>query len=311
MEIILIPNNSNKARRLSFGAFKMFATGLFLLAVITAGIFYSAQQFIEQRTQSLYHELYAERENEWQNKFEQQRVDVDSIRANAQKNLDTLSVKLSTLQAHLLRLDALGAHLVDIADISDIDFNMLEPPGLGGPSAVALQGSLCVGDLLGELRVVSQKVEDHNEKFLAMESIWLDSDIHDQMIPQGNVVNGSWMSSAFGWRTDPMSGKKEFHRGIDLVAKLGTHVLSAADGIVTWSGQYAGYGNMVEVSHGNGYVTRYAHNKENLVVVGDRVTKGQKIAVLGSSGHSTGPHVHYEVIKNGRHVNPKKFISIN
>lgn len=311
MEIILIPSNKSKAYRLSFGIFKIAASVVFLLVVITTGIFYSANQFIEKRAESLYHDLYAERENEWENKFEQQRVSIDSIRINAQKNLDTLSVRLSTLQAHLLRLDALGSRLVDIADISDIDFNMLEPPGLGGPSTITLQDSLCAVDLLGELQIVSHKIEDRNEKFLAMESIWLDSDIHTQAIPHGDVVNNSWVSSAFGWRTDPVSGKKEFHRGIDLVAKSGTHVSSSADGIVTWSGQYAGYGNMVEVSHGNSYVTRYAHNKEHLVDVGDRVIKGQSIAVLGSSGRSTGPHVHFEVIKNGKHVNPRKIISIN
>ncbi len=108
-----------------------------------------------------------------------------------------------------------------------------------------------------------------------------------------------------------MSGKREFHEGVDFASKSGSLVSSVGAGIVTWSGKRFGYGYMVEINHGNGYVTRYAHNKKNLVSVGEKVEKGQAIAVIGSTGRSTGPHVHFEVVHNGKHVNPKKFFSVN
>ncbi len=111
-------------------------------------------------------------------------------------------------------------------------------------------------------------------------------------------------------RTDPITGKMEFHGGIDYAGKTGSSILSVASGIVTWSGVRYGYGNMVEINHGNGYQTRYAHNKKNLVVVGQKVEQGQIVALMGSSGRATGPHVHFEVVNNGKAVNPKKYISL-
>ncbi|MCK5668827.1 MAG: M23 family metallopeptidase [Gammaproteobacteria bacterium] len=173
------------------------------------------------------------------------------------------------------------------------------------------QTSLGVIDFVEALQAVSQSIEDRSEKFTAMESMLLDSNIQSQILPEGSPVTGGWTSSLFGWRTDPISGKKGFHEGIDFAGRTGSNVSSVAAGIVTWSGKDSGFGRMVEISHGNGYVTRYAHNKKNLVAVGDKVEKGQKIAVMGSSGRSTGPHVHFEVVHNGRHVNPRKFVSIN
>ncbi len=188
---------------------------------------------------------------------------------------------------------------------------MLEPPGLGGPLMMTEQTSLGVIDFVEALQAVSQRVGDKSEKFEAIESMLLDNNIQAQILPEGSPVTGGWTSSLFGWRTDPISGRKDFHEGVDLAGRHGSNVSSVAAGIVTWSGGHSGYGKMVEISHGNGYVTRYAHNKKNLVVVGDKVEKGQKIAVMGSSGRSTGPHVHFEVVHNGRHVNPRKFVSIN
>jgi murein DD-endopeptidase MepM/ murein hydrolase activator NlpD len=128
-------------------------------------------------------------------------------------------------------------------------------------------------------------------------------------MPSGSPVKNGWVSSGYGKRTDPFTGKKEFHKGVDFAGKAGSEVLSVGDGIVSWVGERTGYGNLVEITHGNGYVTRYGHNKKLLVAVGDTVKKGQQIAVLGSTGRSTGPHVHLEVVHNDQQVNPSKYIT--
>ena len=130
----------------------------------------------------------------------------------------------------------------------------------------------------------------------------------DDTQPAGRPLEGGWISSGYGERIDPVSGRKEFHGGIDFAGKPGLEVRSVADGVVTWSGKRWGYGNVVEISHGNGYLTRYAHNRSNLVELGQKVEKNETIALLGSSGRSTGPHVHFEVVRNGRTINPWKFI---
>jgi murein DD-endopeptidase MepM/ murein hydrolase activator NlpD len=121
-------------------------------------------------------------------------------------------------------------------------------------------------------------------------------------------VSSGWISSYFGKRTDPFTGKPANHTGMDFAGKLGDEVVAVGDGVVTWSADRYGYGIMVEVNHGNGYFTRYAHNAENLVAVGDEVKKGQAVALMGKTGRATGPNLHFEVLKNGRRVNPVNFI---
>ena len=310
MELILVSNNRDRTFRLPLGLLGTLFIGLLFLALVV-GTFHIGSETATSQAEASYSELDAQRGNHWKHEMEKQQVNIDTAKNNAVKNLDALSARLSTLQAHLLRLDALGSRLIDIANMSETEFNMLEPPGLGGPLMVSEQNSLGVIDFVEELQAVSQKIEDRSEKFAAIESMLLDSNVQSQILPEGSHVTGGWTSSLFGWRTDPISGRKDFHEGIDLAGRSGSNVSSVAAGIVTWSGRHSGYGNMIEINHGNGYVTRYAHNKKNLVVVGEKVEKGQIIAVMGSTGRSTGPHVHFEVVHNGRHVNPRKFVSIN
>jgi len=209
-----------------------------------------------------------------------------------------------------MRLDALGSRLADMADLNEIEFNITSIPGLGGPQPANTHDSMEVSDFLGALEQLSSKIQDRAEKLAAMESMLIDRTLQNQTIPTGSPTMDGWISSLFGMRTDPMTGKKEFHGGIDYAGKNGSPILAVASGIVTWSGIRYGYGKMVEINHGNGYQTRYAHNKKNLVVVGQKVDKGQIIGLMGSSGRSTGTHVHFEVVNDGKTVNPKKYISL-
>lgn len=310
MELILVSDNKNKTYRFSIGLLGALFIVLLLIATV-AGTLHIGSKIAASHAEHSYSLLHERKDTQWKQEFDKQHATVEIAKRDAEKSLDALAARLSNLQAQLFRLDALGSRLATIAKMSDIEFNMLETPGLGGPLVTTEQESMRVPDFVEALNEISQRIEDRNDKFTAMESMLMDSNIQSQILPEGSPVNGGWTSSLFGWRTDPISGKRGFHEGIDLAGKSGSKVSTVAAGIVTWSGKHFGYGNMIEISHGNGYVTRYAHNKENLVAVGDRVEKGQAIAVMGSSGRSTGPHVHFEVVHNGKHVNPRNFVSIN
>ena len=167
-----------------------------------------------------------------------------------------------------------------------------------------------MSDLAGTLDDIEKTIVDRREKLTAMESMLIDRALQDQIRPKGRPALGGWMSSLYGYRSDPLSGKKEFHQGVDFAGKLDTPITAVAAGIVIWSGLRFGYGNLVEISHGNGYTTRYAHNRKNLVAVGEKVEKGEIIALMGASGRSTGTHVHFEVLRYGKHLNPNSYLSL-
>ena len=238
---------------------------------------------------------------------------LEDVKVDTETALSGMMGRVSLLQSHVMRLDALGSRLAEMAQVDDIEFGIEHPPGLGGPHNLSDGGSreLSDYDFLISLNRLEQALEDRQDKLLAMETMLMGRSLRESTLPQGNPAEGGWFSSLFGYRTNPISGNKEFHLGVDLAGRSGMAVTSIASGIVTWSGPNQGYGNMVEISHGNGYVTRYAHNKENLVNVGERVEKGQMIALMGSTGRSTGAHVHFEVVRNGRHINPHSYISSN
>jgi len=168
-----------------------------------------------------------------------------------------------------------------------------------------------VDDFITALHELDAKIKDRSEKLHALESLLIEQSVSDLTIPSGKPIIEGWVSSLFGKRTDPITGKVEFHEGIDFAGKIGSPIVAVASGIVTWSGPRYGYGNMVEINHGNGYQTRYAHNKKNLVTVGQKVERGEHIALMGSSGRSTGPHVHYEVVSKGKALNPNKIHAAN
>ena len=257
------------------------------------------------------HSLQANVSGQWNTELNNQEKIIKDVKSKAEKSLDAVASRLSVLQGHVMRLDALGARLAKMADIQGLDFDADHPPGMGGPEKSLDGQSVDVANILDTLKGLELTIEDRKEKLAAVESMLINRTLQAQIVPEGHPATHGWISSLFGIRTDPITGKKEMHEGLDFAGKLGTPVSSIAAGIVTWSGPRYGYGNMVEISHGNGYITRYAHNKKNLVSVGDKVEKGEVIALMGSTGHSTGPHVHIEVMHNGILVDPKKYIVLN
>ena len=151
-------------------------------------------------------------------------------------------------------------------------------------------------------------MDDREQQLDILETLLANRKIEDAVFLAGRPIKKGWMSSHFGRRADPFTGRMAIHEGVDFAGKLGSDIVTVGSGVVTWSDNRYGYGRLVEINHGNGFMTRYAHNMENKVTVGDIVKKGQVIALMGSSGRSTGPHVHFEVYKHGRPVDPATYI---
>ncbi len=244
---------------------------------------------------------------EWQTDIRQHQVQLKNIREEADADIDALASRIGLLQAHVMRLDALGRKLVHMARIDKAEFDFDSTPALGGPETRPNK-VLQPDELSKAIDRLSLKLEDREIQLSVMENLVLDQNLKKEVVPSGRPITKGWLSSYYGMRTHPISGRREMHKGIDFAGKLGGQVIAVAKGVVTYAGKRYSYGNLIEIAHGNGYSTRYAHNSRLLVSVGDTVEKGFQIAEIGSSGRSTGPHVHFEVIKNGREINPVRFI---
>ena len=238
-----------------------------------------------------------------------QRDEIITIRQANEDTLDALAIRIAQLNARIIRLDALGRRLTEMADIEDGEFDFDSVPALGGPEEPVATGSnVAVPEVVEAMQTLDVQLDDREAQLTALESVLMGQNLEERVYPQGRPVKSGWISSYFGKRTDPFTGKPANHTGIDFVGKVGAEVLAVADGVVTWSDDRYGYGVMVEINHGNGYATRYAHNSKNLVQVGEEVRKGQAVALMGETGRATGPNLHFEVLKNRRRVNPVNFI---
>lgn len=247
---------------------------------------------------------------EWKQEMAQNRTEIEQATRKAREEMNALALRLAQLQAQAIRLNALGQRLVDIGKLDEGEFDFSRPPGVGGPETEANNPGhvLDMPDFIRSLDRLASELDDREQRLIALESFFMNRNLVLDIVPAGRPVRSGWMSSGFGSRTDPFTGSREYHGGLDFAGKEGTEIYAVAAGVVTWSDDRYGYGNMVEISHGNGYITRYAHNKKNMVKVGDVVERGQLIALMGSTGRSTAPHVHFEVIKNGRAVDPARYI---
>ena len=243
-----------------------------------------------------------------QDELEQQSDDLTALQAQAARKLEALTLNLAELQARMTRLDALGEHLTAMADLEEGEFDFTQAPALGGPMDSEFSADYRSMDLTSELSQFQARLSDREQQLDILESLLTHRKLDEQSWLSGQPVAKGWISSPYGERKDPFTGKPAMHKGVDVAGKEGSEILAVAGGVVTYTGTRSGYGELVEISHEDGFVTRYGHNKEIKVGPGEVVRKGQAIALMGSSGRSTGAHVHFEVYKHGRSVDPSSYI---
>lgn len=235
-----------------------------------------------------------------------QKQELDDLRRALQERVDALAARLGQVNAHVVRIDALGKRVAELADLDSREFDFDIAPASGGPESGGIAAQ--APDIARLIDDVEGRIALRDSQLSALEAVLLQRELRRQIVPEGRPVLRGFQSSGFGWRQDPFTGLSTLHRGIDFAGDLGDPVVAVGTGVVTFAGIKEGYGWVVDITHGDGYVTRYGHNRKLLVKVGDTVTRGQRIAEMGSTGRSTGPHVHFEVLRNGQPVNPLGYI---
>ena len=304
MNVILFSRRGDKAWQVNLGhPLAMALCGLGLLLLL-AGAF----GFGLQRGERSGLQLANGSPLEWTRTFARQQGEIADLREQLQQRVDALAARLGLVNAHVIRMDALGKRLTRMANIDDREFNFDAAPPTGGPDDPLQQQAQAL-DLSAMIAQLEDRILLREGQMSALENVILSRKLREQIQPEGRPVRHGFMSSFFGERQDPFTGHQAFHRGVDFAGRQGDDVIAVAAGVVTFSGDRSGYGNTVEISHGNGYMTRYAHNSLNAVAPGQMVTRGQVLAAMGSTGRSTGPHVHFEVLRNGQQVNPASFVA--
>ncbi|MEC7997472.1 MAG: M23 family metallopeptidase [Pseudomonadota bacterium] len=245
----------------------------------------------------------------WQQQLSLQEAELKQLRNDSKRELEALSLRLAMMQARLARLDAMGERITRMSDFDNGEFDFSQTVvAIGGPTRG--DNELSESGFISALDRLESQVEDRLGQLQILEDLLDDRKIQSDIFIAGRPLEKGWIASRFGQRPDPFTGRMSFHAGLDFTTgRAGAEINTVASGVVTWSGPRSGYGLMVEVNHGSGYTTRYAHAEKLLVGVGDIVDKGQNIALVGSTGRSTGPHVHFEVYKNGRVVDPAAYIN--
>ena len=306
MELILLSKGRGQVRHVRLNAQSVWVGVVVAALVLCGGVFYGGY-----RAAGLFGIANPELQvDSWRTEIEGQQVMLDATRDAVVQNLDALALRLGQMNARVVRLDALGQRLTQMAGLDEGEFDFSSLPSLGGPEEPLAVGDVeQVSGLLGSLDRLGAQLDDRQQQLDVLEDFLLNRKLRDEVHPEGRPVLSGYISSVFGNRTDPFTGRAAFHKGVDFAGREGSDVVAVASGVVIWSGDRYGYGQMVEINHGNGYVTRYAHNSNNLVAVGDTVKRGEVIAVMGSTGRATGPNLHFEVLRNGRVVNPLSYVN--
>jgi murein DD-endopeptidase MepM/ murein hydrolase activator NlpD len=302
VDIILVSGRFAKARTIRLSTVRLLA--LALLAGVTLIAATLAAQYVLVRMQS---GLVSDGLRAWL--ASAQSVEQQKQQVYMRDSLDSMAKRVGQMQAQMMRLDALGARLAQTAGIKPKEMSFDKPPAEGGPYVPAAQQDVSLQSMGQQLDDLSASMDDRNDKLSALETLLMQDRSNKWLIPSVLPVKHSWISSTFGKRIDPFTGKISVHEGVDFPVPVGTPIYASAGGVVDYAGfNPSGFGNLVEIDHGNGVMTRYAHTSKLLVKVGQIVKRGQKIALSGDSGRSTGPHLHFEVRYNGVAQNPLRFL---
>jgi len=304
MKLILVDQHHGHSKTI---VLKGWLKGLLSLCVLGAPValgYFGYQLAVSQESRVFSEETAGN----WERQLKLQSEQLADIKQGAQEQLEALTMRLALMQARLVRLDAVGERVTEIADLDEGEFDFSQPLAIGGPSIGASESYSTAG-FMNAVDLLEDQLDDRQQQLEILEGMMADRKIQSDVFIAGRPLEKGWIASRFGKRLDPFTGRLTFHGGIDFTTgKAGADINTVAAGVVTWAGPRSGYGLMVEVNHGNGYTTRYAHSEKLFVEVGDVVNKGQSIALVGSTGRSTGPHVHFEVYKNGRVVDPAAYI---
>lgn len=301
MNVILVSGKLAKGKTLAFSHSQVMAIGaallvfpLLLAMVFTYLLLFHAADIPHPYLQSLV--------------LSAQRTEGAKNQAYLRENLNAMAVKLGQMQAHVLRLDSLGERLAKLTGISKQEFGFGKQPGQGGAESSLPSRDLSMGEFNQQLERLMKDLENRSDQLGLMEAMVAQQQAKKVAMPSSRPVSIGWYSSNYGYRIDPFTGRKAFHEGVDFMADVGTPIYAAGGGIVVYSDSYAGYGNMIEIDHGNGLISRYAHTSKIFTKVGDVVMKGQKIGAVGNTGRSTGPHLHFEVRFHGAPQNPEHYL---
>ncbi|HYX73338.1 MAG TPA: M23 family metallopeptidase [Steroidobacteraceae bacterium] len=302
MNVILLSKREGKARQLDL-ARPLTLTALAALVLLFLG---SAFVFGLQLGRGSHQRVVLSDTVQFGALLDEQKKQITDLKQQLQLRVDAMAMRLGEVNAHVIRLDALGKRLTEMADIDSREFNFDRDPPSGGPEGEGTSAQ--IPDLSAMLAQLEQRVDLRESQLAALENLILARELHEEIHPEGRPVANGFISSYFGERSDPFDGRDAFHKGVDFAGAPGSSVMAVAAGVVTWAGERSGFGKLIEINHGDGFVTRYAHNERTLVTVGETVKRGEAVALMGSTGRSTGPHVHFEVLRNGRQVDPLSFI---
>ncbi len=301
MDIILVSSRFAKAHTISLSGFNLLialAFALSLLLLASLAVQYTIVRFKPDSLSTDMRTWLASVQAEGQHKQESYLRD----------GLNAMAIRLGQMQAQLARLDALGSRLAKIGGMKPQEFNFEQLPPQGGPYMPSERQEVSLNSMSQQMNELSVLLNDRSDKMVALETLMLQDSLDKKMFPSVSPLKEGWHSSDFGWRIDPFTGELAMHQGVDFVADAGTPVYASANGIVVHAGVQSQYGNMVEIDHGNDIVTRYGHASSILVKVGQLVRRGQEIAKVGSTGRSTGNHLHFEVRYKGVAQNPVRFL---
>jgi murein DD-endopeptidase MepM/ murein hydrolase activator NlpD len=319
VHIILVSNRLATAKSISLGTRHLVLGMALLTAAVVAlsgSMFYLVFRHAAEIKLPLVQTLLLSVQEQQQSAQEQQQLVQERQTRNAKEfmreNLNAMAVRLGQMQAQLVRLDALGERLSALAGIKPQEFRLNQLPGRGGALSSSLPAeNLSMSELQWQLDALSKQVENRYDILGILENRLFDAKVQKKLMPTVKPVDVSWNASSFGWRIDPFTGQRTMHEGIDFLVDTGTPVHAAAAGLVLVARFHREYGYMVDIDHGNGYTTRYAHASKLLVKAGDLVQRGAVIARSGTTGRSTGPHVHFEVRYKGVAQNPNRFLKVS
>ena len=301
MNIILVSNRLAKTRSFTLGGWQITFLMLLLSGTMLAAAFamqYALVRFAPESMSDEVRAVLSEIQNDEQQK---QQLYLYS-------SLDAMAIRVGQMQSQVQRLDALGSRLTKLAGMKPEEFQFNLPPAQGGPLVVLPGQEMSENGLQQQLSRLSQVINDRSDKLMALETMLMQNKLSSKLLPSIPPVNEGWYSSNFGWRLDPFTGTNAMHEGVDYVVAAGTPIYASAGGVVAYASLHPSYGNMVEIDHGNDIVTRYGHASKLIVKVGQVVRRGEKIAEVGSTGRSTGNHLHFEVRYKGLAQNPVRFL---